>query len=114
MSAEREVAVVHEMDKVSEEKMADLLGTTVYALRARRARRQIPMGVWIKQGSRIIYSIRRYEEWLESQWVCPEGWKSSGTLSVSALPTTGSGAVKRSPIPRHKKASQLHPSFAIR
>lgn len=39
-----------DIDKVSEEKMAELLGTTKRALQARRARKQIPEWVWVKVG----------------------------------------------------------------
>ena len=45
-------------DKVPEAKMAEILGTTLAALRSTRARNQIPLGVWNKQGSRVLYSIR--------------------------------------------------------
>ena len=94
-------------DKVPEAQMAELLGTTLAALRSKRARNQIPLGVWNKQGSRVMYSIRRYYEWLESQWVCPQEWTSTTDRSASALCGTAAGAVKRSPIPRHRKESSL-------
>ncbi|MNF86361.1 hypothetical protein D3C84_687940 [compost metagenome] len=103
-----------DMDKVSEEKMAELLGTTKRALQARRARKQIPEGVWIKIGRKIIYSKRRYDEWLESQWVCPPGWKSTETHCASGLPGTDAGAAKRSRIPSRRKGLQLHPFLEIK
>lgn len=56
------------LDKLTEEQMAMLLGTTVKSLQHRRYRGQIPEGVWMKRGKAIYYSIRRYEEWLESVW----------------------------------------------
>lgn len=105
---------IGDQDKITEEQMALRLGTTVRALQTRRFRKQIPMGVWNKDGRRIIYSIRRYEEWLESQWICPQGWNSSANRFESVSRGKEAAVVKRSPIPRHKKASQLHPSFAIR
>jgi hypothetical protein len=103
-----------EMDKLSEEKMAELLGTTKRALQARRARKQIPEGVWIKNGRQIIYSKRRYDEWLESQWTCPQGWKSSETHCASGLPGTDVVAAKHSRIPSRRKGSQLHPFLEIK
>ncbi|MCY1368214.1 hypothetical protein D9M69_551820 [compost metagenome] len=102
------------LDKVSEKQMAELLGTTVRSLQARRARKQIPEGVWIKNGRQIIYSKRRYDEWLESQWVCPPGWNSSATPSAFASPGTDDAAAKRSRIPPRKRGSRLHPSLGIR
>jgi len=62
-----------DIDKVPEARMAELLGTTKRALQAKRARKQIPEGVWLKIGRNIIYSLRRYDEWLESQWTCRKG-----------------------------------------
>lgn len=103
-----------DLDKVSEEHMAKLLGTTKRALQAQRARKQIPEGVWIKIGRKIIYSKRRYDEWLESQWVCPQGWKSSETHSAFGSPGMGAGAVKHSLIPSRRKGSRLHPYLEIK
>ena len=101
-------------DKVPEAKMAEILGTTIAALRSKRARNQIPLGVWNKHGSRILYSIRRYHEWLESQWVCPQEWTSTTVQSASDLCGTAAGEVKRSPIPRHSKASNQPHRLVIR
>ena len=103
-----------DVDKVTEQRMADLLGCTKRSLEHRRQRGTIPEGVWIKHGGRIIYSNKRYDEWLESQWIYPEGSKSSVAPSAFVSHGTVSVDVKRSPTPRHKKASKLHPSFAIR
>lgn len=72
-------------DKVSEAQMAQILGTTLASLRSKRARKQIPEGVWNTHCGRIIYSIRRYYEWLESQWVCPQEWTSTTDRSASAF-----------------------------
>ena len=101
-------------DKVPEAQMALLLGTTVPALRSKRARNQIPHGVWNKHGGRIIYSIRRYYEWLESQWVCPLEWTSTTGRSASDLCGTAAGEMKRSLMPRHRKASNQPPRLLIR
>lgn len=101
-------------DKISEKRMAELLGTTARALQGRRDRGQIPEGVWNKIGRRIIYSRRRYDEWLESQWICPPGWRSEATQSVSVSLGAARGAAKPSRIPRRGRASQLHPVLEIR
>ena len=101
-------------DKVPEAKMAEMLGTTIAALRSKRSRNQIPLGVWNKHGSRIIYSIRRYYEWLESQWVCPQEWTSTTDQSASALCGMAADAVKRSPMPRHRKVSNQHLRLLIK
>ncbi|KXK67217.1 hypothetical protein BC89_33655 [Pseudomonas monteilii] len=103
-----------DVDKVTEQRMAELIGCTKRSLEHRRLDGKIPAGVWIKHGGRIIYSIKRYDEWLESQWVYPAGSKSSATPSAFVSHGTVSVDVKRSPIPRHKKGSRLHPTFAIR
>lgn len=59
-------------DKVTEKRMAELLGTTPKALQRKRERNVIPDNVWSKIDGRIMYSIWRYDEWLESQWGCPQ------------------------------------------
>lgn len=69
MSAAEKIAN-DDHDKLTEEQFAEFLGTTVAALRTRRFRKQIPEGVWMKLGRETIYSKRRYDEWLESQWIC--------------------------------------------
>lgn len=66
-----ETANTGDVDKVTEQKMADLLGCTKRALEGRRLRGSIPEGVWMKHSGRIIYSKKRYDEWLESQWIYP-------------------------------------------
>lgn len=101
-------------DKVPEARMAELLDTTVAALRSKRARKQIPLGVWNMHCGRIIYSVRRYYEWLESQWVCPQEWTSTTGLSESGSCLTAAGEVKRSPTPRHRKASNQPHRLVIR
>ncbi len=104
----------HDIDKISEALMATVLGVTVRALQGRRARGQIPEGVWMKHGGRIIYSKKRYDEWLESQWTYPQESTYTTGRYGSDSPGKVADVAKRFPIPRHKRASKLHPSFAIR
>ncbi|MGN8252243.1 hypothetical protein [Pseudomonas sp. SMV7] len=52
----QEQAVAQEMDKVTEERMAELLGITLRAFQTRRQRGKIPEGVWNKNGRNIMYS----------------------------------------------------------
>ncbi|MDV9030754.1 hypothetical protein Q7C30_001375 [Pseudomonas sp. RAC1] len=103
-----------DVDKVTEKLMAELIGCSKRSLEHRRLDGKIPEGVWMKHGGRIIYSKKRYDEWLESQWVYPAGSRSSATQSGFVSHGTVSVDAKRCPIPRHKKASRLHPTFAIR
>lgn len=55
-------------DKVEEKEMAVLLGTTCRALQGRRVRGRIPADVWRSVDGRIMYSLKRYDDWLESLW----------------------------------------------
>lgn len=103
-----------EIDKITEEKMAELLGTTQRALQTRRQRGQIPQGVWNKIGSRIIYSKWRYEQWLESLWVCPLELKYEEMPSESASPGMASVTGKRLPIPRRRKGSNQPVVYVIK
>ena len=102
------------VDKITEKLMAELIGCTKRALEHRRLEGKIPQGVWMKHGGRIIYSKKRYDEWLESQWIYPQG--STFTTEHFASGSCGKvvGEVKAFPTPRHRKGSRLHPSFAIR
>ncbi|UVK80782.1 helix-turn-helix domain-containing protein [Pseudomonas sichuanensis] len=102
------------VDKVTEQRMAELLGCTKRALEGRRLRGAIPEGVWMKHGGRIIYSKKRYDEWLESQWIFPQGLTSTTDRSGSGSCGKVLAEVKPFPTPRHRKASKLHPSFAIK
>ena len=83
-------------DKVTEKRMAELLGTTPKALQRKRERNIIPAGVWSKIDGRIMYSKWRYDEWLESQWSCPPELNLSGSRSGSGSHGTKSGTAKRS------------------
>ena len=73
-------------DKVLESKMAELIGTTPKALQRKRERGVIPRGVWQIIDGRVMYSRRRYDEWVESLWASPKESKSSATRSGSASP----------------------------
>lgn len=44
-------------DKVTEKRMAELLGTTPKALQRKRERNAIPNNIWSKIDGRIMYSI---------------------------------------------------------
>lgn len=73
-------------DKVTEKRMAELLGTTPKALQRKRERNAIPKNIWSKIDGRIMYSIWRYDEWLESQWSYPTQLSSPKRRSASAAP----------------------------
>lgn len=103
-----------DVDKVTEQRMAELIGFTKRALEGRRLSGAIPEGVWMKHGGRIIYSKKRYDEWLESQWIYPQALTSTTARSGSGSCLKVLAEVKPFPTPRHKKASRLHPSFAIK
>ena len=103
-----------EVDKVSEEIMAHILGISFRALATRRARKQIPEGVWNKVGNRIMYSRKRYYEWEEAQWICPMELSSSANPSGFVLLGTAPDEAKHSPIPRRRRALKLHPNYAIK
>jgi len=109
-----EEAVAQEVDKVTEERMAELLGITLRALQTRRQRGKIPEGVWNKNGRNIMYSRWRYEEWLESLWVCPLELKSEETRSESVSLGTVSVAGKPSPTPRRRRASAQPAVYVIK
>jgi len=55
-------------DKVSESVMADILGTTTRALQGKRARGVLPEGIWSKVDGSILYSIKRYDAFLDAHW----------------------------------------------
>ncbi|MHC8396109.1 DUF4224 domain-containing protein [Pseudomonas sp. LB3P93] len=62
------VDVKENWDKVSESIMADILGTTRRALQGKRARAVLPEGVWSKVDGSILYSVKRYEAFLDAYW----------------------------------------------
>lgn len=56
---------------LSEPQMATHLGITKRAIQHRRMRGQIPPSVVQKVGPDWIYSVDRYEAWLDSLWTTP-------------------------------------------
>src|SRR5471030_2323557 len=114
MPGEPQFSYAPDPDKLTEKQMAERLGTTVKALQSRRSRNQIPEGVWNKFGHHIMYSVRRYDEWLESLWVCPPGWKSEATQSASVLVGRVSVDQKHSRFPPRKRGSRLPPALEIK
>jgi hypothetical protein len=103
----------YQIDKIPEDMMAELVGTTRRALQGKRARGVIPKGVWNTIDSRIYYSIRRYEAWLESQWDCPPELNLLDSPSAFASPGTGNAAARPSPIPKRRKGLKLPPIYAL-
>lgn len=111
-AAEPSLPTYH-LDKIPEDKMAELVGTTRRALQGKRARGVIPKGVWNTIDSRIYYSLRRYEAWLESQWDCPPELNLLDSPSAFASPGTGSAVAKPSPIPKRRRGLRLPPTYAL-
>ena len=101
-------------DKVTEKRMAELVGTTAKALQRKRERKIIPIGVWSKIDGRIMYSKRRYDEWIESLWTCQQGLNLLVGQSEFVSPGTRSGAVKRSPSLKPRKESLRRQAFVLR
>lgn len=104
-------------DKRTEAEMADYLGITLRALRTRRHRNQIPYGVWNKQGRDTIYSVRRYEEWLESTWDSPQESSLSEKRSESGSPGKGQRQIddaKPSTSRKRRRASQPQQRYVIK
>lgn len=62
------VEMTDNWDKVTEALMAELLGTTSKALQGRRSRGVIPLDIWREVDGRIMYSLKRYDAWLEGHW----------------------------------------------
>jgi hypothetical protein len=103
----------YHLDKIPEDKMAELVGTSRRALQGKRARGVIPKGVWNTIDSRIYYSLRRYEAWLESQWDCPPELNLLDSPSAFASPGTGNAVAKPSPIPKRRRGLRLPPTYAL-
>ena len=110
----RPIIVRAEIDKVQEEELARLIGTTRIALKRKRERGVIPPGVYATIDGRIMYSIRRYDEWVESQWPCQPESSLSAKASASASCGTAAGAAKPSPTRRRPKASKPQPVFELK
>lgn len=102
----RPIIIQAQHDKVQEEEMARLVGTTATALKRKRQRGTIPEGVYATIDGRITYSIRRYDQWVESQWPSPQGLKSLEEASASASCGTAAGAAKPSRTRKPRKASK--------
>jgi len=67
----KETPTQHVARFLSEPQMATHLGITKKAIQNRRLRGQFPPSVVQKVGSGWIYSIDRYEAWLDSLWPAP-------------------------------------------
>ncbi|WP_434557999.1 hypothetical protein [Pseudomonas sp. Z4-20] len=93
-------------DKIHEKRLADLIGTTPKALQHKRREGIIPEGVWLKERGRIMYSLARYNEWAERQWVSlmesRPGAKACGPVS----PGAADAQAKRTPMRQPRKGSQ--------
>lgn len=64
-------AVAYVRRFLNEPQMAEHLGITKRAIQHRRLRGQIPPSVMQKVGPDWIYSVDRYEDWLDSKWPSP-------------------------------------------
>ncbi|QXH68622.1 DUF4224 domain-containing protein [Pseudomonas asgharzadehiana] len=62
------VEMTDSWDKVTESLMAELLGVTRRALEGRRSTGAIPADIWRKVDGRVMYSMKRYEAFLERHW----------------------------------------------
>ncbi|WP_256660871.1 hypothetical protein [Pseudomonas sp. DY-1] len=114
MTATAEELGAYPVDKVLEAKLAELVGTTQKALERKRERKIIPEGVWRKLDGRIIYSISRYNAWLEGLWISPPASNSSESESASASTGRRSAAAKPSPTPRRPRGSQRQLVYVIK
>lgn len=63
------VEITDNWDKVTESLMAELLGATQRALEGRRSNGSIPGDIWRKVDGRVMYSMKRYEAFLEGHWL---------------------------------------------
>lgn len=114
MDAQPQMIVRAEIDKVQEEELARLIGTTRIALKRKRERGVIPPGVYATIDGRIMYSIRRFDAWVESQWPSPQELNSLEKASASASCGTAAGVAKPSPTRRRPKASKPQPVFELK
>lgn len=110
------MASIHEprVDKVLEKEMARLIGTTLVALRRKRHKGIIPPTVYATIDGRITYSIRRYDEWVESQWNCQPASSLSGSPSVSASCGTESADAKPCHTRKPRRVSKQPPVLELR
>ena len=116
MSVEQQIRELPEWfpDKVTEQQMAQILGTTDRSLEAKRARKQIPEGIWNRINGRIYYSRSRYEQWQEAQWYSPPELSYETVACAFGSTGTEAGAQKPLTTPRRKRALPLHPVYAIK
>ncbi|SDK82344.1 hypothetical protein SAMN05216189_105327 [Pseudomonas delhiensis] len=103
-----------DVDKISEARLAFLIGTTQKALERKRERKIIPEGVWSKIDGRIIYSKRRYDEWVESLWTDRAALRSSATRSASVSHGMVSVGVKPLPIRQPRKGSPRQAVYELK
>lgn len=94
------------VDKVLEARLAELIGTTARALENKRLTGIIPQGVWEKINGRIMYSLERYNEWAEKQWVYRQASRSEAKPSASDSRTKVNAGANRLPIARPRRGSQ--------
>ncbi|MDH0640453.1 hypothetical protein N5D52_26375 [Pseudomonas sp. GD03860] len=114
MQDEERQPIAYSSDKVPEDRMAELIGTTKRALEGKRSRGVIPEGVWRKIDGRIFYSIRRYEAWLEGEWGYPLESNSSANQSGSVSLGMVSVDPKLSRIPKPPRGSRRQPIYALK
>lgn len=106
----RPLIVRADIDKVHEEEMAMLTGTTLKALQRKRARGVIPKGVYATIDGRVMYSIRRYDQWVESLWPDYQLVLNSSVMpSASDSCGTAAGDAKPSPTRKPRRVSRQQP-----
>ncbi|WP_230012496.1 hypothetical protein [Pseudomonas chlororaphis] len=93
------------VDKVLEKRLAELIGTTSKALEHKRLSGIIPHGVWLKEHGRIMYSLERYNEWAEKQWVSLMASTPGAKAYASVLLSTVSVEASRLPISQPRRGS---------
>ncbi|MCY1448697.1 hypothetical protein D9M71_653920 [compost metagenome] len=116
MSAAEDLTLEPDRDKLSEVEMAARLGITFRALQTRRLKGKIPHGVWNKINGDVIYSVKRYDAWLESTWTCPPELNLLGAPSASDSPGPGPsrrGAAKPSATRKRPRGSKLPPPYVL-
>jgi len=92
----RLIDITENWDKVSESMMAELMGTTPRALEGRRFKGVIPPEVWSKVDGAIMYSLKRYEAFLDSKWPVYSPHTSIKKSKAANLRTLHNGAETKS------------------
>lgn len=90
------VELTDSWDKVTESLMAELLGVTRRALEGRRSTGAIPGDIWRKVDGRVMYSMKRYEAFLEGHW--PEFVEPVSTANRKPAHRKQAFQAKRKPI----------------